>query len=352
MGGIAMSFGATAASRGDQADVYISVSGENRVARYVLDRETGELRHVDDTATAGAPGSIGVNSTRTRLYVALRSIESVAAVHRDPKTGRLKVAGETKVAGNPVYVTPDRTDQFLLTAYYSGDKTAVFRLGADGNVEPDAVQILDTGKNPHSIGTDPSNRFVFTPNTGADLILQHRLDPATGKLIPSDPDRIQTAPRSGPRHFCFHPKLDIVYVVNEIDSTLSVFSLNTKNGTLKSLQTLPTTPEDFTGRNTCADIHVTPDGRFVYGSNRGHDSLAGYRVDEKTGLLTSIGQFPTEKTPREFAIDSTGRFVVSAGQDSGKIVTYRLDLDTGKLDPIHTQTVGKSPAWVLILDRE
>lgn len=342
----------TRASAADLADVYVSVGGENRIARYVLDRTTGELRHTDDTKFAGSPGSIGADRKGVHLYVALRSVESVASVKRDPATGELTVLGVTKAAGNPVYVVPDGSDRFLLTAYYSGDKAAVFRIGSDHVVRPEAVQVLQTGKNPHSIHADPANRFVFVPNTGADRILQFQFDTDTGKLTPSEPELVPTKAGSGPRHFCFHPKLQVVYFVNEIDSTVTVCKLDNEKGTLAVQQTLSTLPEDFSKSNTCADIHVTPDGKFVYASNRGHDSLAGYQVDPESGLLTSIGQFATEKTPREFDIDSTGSFVIAAGQDSGNIVTYRLDKGTGALQPLKVQAAGKSPAWVLIMDRQ
>jgi 6-phosphogluconolactonase len=144
----------------------------------------------------------------------------------------------------------------------------------------------------------------------------------------------------------FHPTLPLVYCDNERGSSVTAYAFDEKTGTLTPGRTVSTLPADFTGNNTCADIALTPDARFLYASNRGHDSLAGFMVDEKTGALTPIGQFATEKTPRSFSIDPAGRFVYAAGQGSGKLAAYRLDAKSGALERFDTYEVGKEPAWV------
>ncbi|MCH8829465.1 MAG: beta-propeller fold lactonase family protein, partial [Planctomycetes bacterium] len=191
--------------------------------------------------------------------------------------------------------------------------------------------------------------FVYVPNPGADQILQFRLDGESGKLMPLKPAVVKTEPGTGPRHFFIHPKKPFAYCCNEKGSSVTGFSFDPQTGRLKAFQTLTTLPRGFTANNSNADIEITPDGKFLYASNRGHDSLAMYRIDQQTGRLTALGQVPTEKTPREFNIDPTGRFVYSAGQGSGKMVAYRIQ-PSGKLKALKTYTVGRGPAWVLFIE--
>ncbi len=328
--------------------VYIAASGDNAIGRYRLQRDTGDLVHLDNTPLPGAPGSLALSADKQFLYAAVRSVESVASLRVNPGDGALKLLGTTKVAGNPVYLTPDRSGKHLLTAYYSGNKTAVYPIASDGTVQPSATSLLGTGANPHCIVPSPDGRFVLVPNTGADKILQFQFDPATGKLTPNAIPEILTPKGDGPRHLVFHPSGKFLYAVNEKGSSTTAFQFNSSTGTLTALQTLPTLPADFTGNNSCADIEITPDGKFLYGSNRGHDSLARYAIDAATGRLTALGHTPTEKTPREFAIDPTGRLLLAAGQSSNRLAVYRLDPATGALSPLAAHPCGKSPAWVLI----
>lgn len=328
--------------------VYIAASGDNAIGRYRLQRDTGDLLHLDDTKLPGAPGSLALSADKQFLYAAVRSVESVATLRVNPGDGALKLLGTTKVAGNPVYITPDRSGKHLLTAYYTGNKTAVYPIAADGTVQTTATSLHPTGANPHCLVPSPDGRFVFVSNTGADKILQYQFDTTTGKLTPNTPPEILTPKGDGPRHLTFHPSGKFLYAVNEKGSSTTAFQFNSQTGALTALQTLPTLPADFTGNNTCADIEITPDGKFLYASNRGHDSLARYAIDAATGRLTALGHTPTEKTPREFAIDPTGRFLIAAGQSSNRLAVYRLDPATGALAPLAVHPCGKSPAWVLI----
>ena len=159
-------------------------------------------------------------------------------------------------------------------------------------------------------------------------------------------------PGAGPRHLAFHPTGSIAYLINELDSTVSVLSYDGRSGTFEELQAVPTLPEDFRGESTCADVQVAPSGRFVYGSNRGHDSIVIYRVDPRTGRLTCIGHEPTRgKTPRGFGIDPGGRFLLAANQDSDSIVAFRIDARTGRLEPTGAVTPVPTPVCVKFLLR-
>ena len=337
-----------AVSAADRFLTYVSVSGEGRIARYELDPQSGRLTEAGSDDVGGAPGSLAFGPRQRYLYAALRDRDSVATLRVDPSDGSLTPVAITPVFANPVYVTLDRTGAYLLMSSYGGNRAGLYPIGSDRTVNPKASQIVETLKNPHSIMVDASNRYVFVPNTGSHSVLQYRLDLEHGKFVPNDPPLLNTADGSGPRHFTFHPSGRFVFFVNETDSSVTACALD-DHGRLSILQTLSTLPDGFSGENSCADIHITPSGRFLYASNRGHDSLARYSVDAKSGKLTSLGQTPTEKTPREFDIDPTGRCVVAAGQSSGKLATYLIDADTGQLERIGTHAVGKSPAWVSIV---
>jgi len=168
-------------------------------------------------------------------------------------------------------------------------------------------------------------------------------------LLPNNPDGISVTEKSGPRHFAFHPQKNIFYGVNELSCTVMVFPFDPSGGTLSGpVQEISTKPPDFTSSNTCADIHVTPDGKFLYASNRGHNSLAAFSINQDDGKLTPIGHFATEKNPREFDIEPSGEFIISAGEGSGNIILYRIRPD-GALTPLHTYRVGQWPAWVMSL---
>ena len=330
-----------------QTMCYVSISGENRIAAYKLSPESGTLEHVFDLAVDGAPGALAVSPDRRFLYAALRSTKSIAAYRIDPATGALQSLGSVEAIDNPVYLAVDQSGRVLLTAYYGAAKAALYSIDAEGRVSPQPVQVIATETNPHSILVDRTNQFVFVPNTGSDTILQFRFEPAAARVTPNDPARVQTQTGAGPRHIAFHPERQVVYFVNEKNSSVTVYGYDGLRGTLEPLQSLPTLPAGFADNNTCADIHVTPDGKYLYASNRGHDSLAGFAIDPDDGRLISLGQTPTEKTPREFEIDPSGRFLYAAGQGSGRLACYRIDSATGRLDRFETYDVGASPAWVL-----
>lgn len=329
---------------------YVSVAGENRIAGYRMDGATGKLTKVGDTSVEGAPGLLAVHPHKPIVYAALRSVKKIAALSYDAATGRLSPLAAADAVDNPVYVAVDPSGRWLLSAYYSANKAAVHAVDEDGRPQAKPLAVLPTRTHPHSILAAPSGRHVFVPNTGSDVVLQYDFDYQTGKLSPNEVPACPFAEKSGPRHFVFHPKLDMVYFVNEIDSTVTACALDAGTGRIRTVQTLSTLPEDFQGNNTCADIEITPDGRYLYASNRGHDSLAGYKICAQSGkLAVALGQTPTEKTPREFGIDFGGRFVFSAGQASGRLASYAIDANSGRLKPLEIYEVGRDLTWVLIL---
>jgi 6-phosphogluconolactonase len=330
--------------------VYVSLDSERCIAVYKMNSAKGDLSLLKRITTEGTPGSLGLDPAKQTLYAAMRNIQSVSSFRLDPRTGNLSPLNTIPAAGNPVFVGTDRSGKFLLTAYFADSKAAVYAIAQDGSLKTGAVQVLATAENAHAIQTDPSDRFVFVPCRTGEAIHQFRFNVSDGILMPNVPERVTTAAKTGPRHFAFHPRLSLVYFVNEFSSTVAVYRLDPTKGTLTPLQSISALPEDFKGTSTGADIHLTPNGRFLYASNRGHESIAAFAVDEKTGMLSSLGTTATEKTPRSFVIDPTGQFLYVAGQGSGKLAAYRIDSTTGRLQPLAIYEAGKNPVWVLITE--
>ncbi len=184
-------------------------------------------------------------------------------------------------------------------------------------------------------------------NPGPNVIMQFRFDADTGRLTANSPFRVEPAERLGPRHYCFHPTLDLVYFSNEQGCSVTGYRLDPASGTLSAAQTISTLPDGYTARNTCSQIHLTPSGRFLYVGNRGHNSIAGFAVDTATGRLTAIGRVSTEAVPSAFGLDPAGRFVFAAGTASGRLASYRINQETGALTPLTTYAVGQRPGAVL-----
>ncbi len=330
--------------------VYVSLDSEQSIAVYRMHPQNGELQFMNTVKADGAVGSLAVDPSHRYLHAAIRTANSISSFRIDPRTGNLLLLKTIRAVGNPAYLAMDKTGRFLLSAYFADSKAAVYPIGTDGAVEDRALQIISTGQNAHAIQTDPSNRYLFISCRTGENIHQFKFNPATGQLTPNTPDRVTTKPKTGPRHFIFHTGLNAVYVVNEFNSTVTAYRLNPPTGTLSPFQNLSTLPREYTEANATADIHLTPDNRFLYASNRGHDSIAGFSVDPVTGALASVGQFAAEKTPRGFDIDPTGRFLYAGGQGSGKLAAYQIDSGTGQLTRIGTYGVGNNPVWVLVVE--
>jgi 6-phosphogluconolactonase len=328
--------------------VYVSMSPEQKVQGYRLDPKDGKLTPVETVSVAGTPGSLAVDPQKKFLFASLRSTPSLASLRLDSATGKLKLIGTAVLPkqDNAAYVNTDRTGRWLLSASYNGAKAMVHRLGDDGKIETPAVQTVTVAPTAHSIITDRDNRWVFVPAVAPNGVFQFRFDAETGRLTdagkaPGGKDN------AGPRHIAFHPRLDIAFTSDEKGSSITAYSFDAKAG-LKPVQNVSSLPADFKGQNVPADVKVHPSGKFVWISNRGHDSLAGFAIDG-AGKLSALGQTPTEKNPRSFDIEPEGRYLFAAGEDSGKLAVYQVDSESGKLTLLHTYDVGKSVTWVLVV---
>ncbi len=330
--------------------LYVSAAGDDKILLYAMHPDTGELALRREIAVPGAPGPLAVDRERALMYAALRGSRELVTFHLDMATGDLRPSSRVALRSDPCYIAPDRTGRFLLSAYYAAGMVTVHRIGADGALSAQPIQVVETGPHAHCIQTDLTNRFAYVPHTvPTNAIFQFSFAADTGQLAPLSPPRAAVPDGVGPRHYCHHPRRDMVYVSNEQGSSASAYRMNPATGALTWLQTVSTLPAGYTGENTTAQIHLHPTGRFLYVSNRGHDSIAILAVDETTGHLTSVGQQPSEPTPRTFNLDPGGRYLYAAGQGSGKLAAYRIDQSSGRLAPIATYEAGRNPMWVLIL---
>ena len=329
--------------------LYLANRHDETVARYDLNEASGDLTLRQTIEVEGQPAPMCLSPDQKVLYVAHRKAEKVSAFAISPKNGSLQLIARTELPGEggSCYLSTDRTGKFLLSAYYFEGKVTVHRLKKNGAVAEGAVQTVTTEKNAHCILADYRNRLVLVPHTGPNAVYQFRFDATTGKLSPSKPAKHVPKEKLSPRHVAFHPNKKFVYVVNEGSSSVTACRL--KGSAIHPIHTLSTLPKGFAERNTCADVEVHPSGKFLYCSNRGHDSLAIFAIDQKTGRLSALGQASTEEMPRSFNVDPTGNYLVAAGLRANKVTVYRIDQETGSLKPLKTYETGKGPTWVQIL---
>jgi 6-phosphogluconolactonase (cycloisomerase 2 family) len=340
----------TAATAQADTFLFISVATEKRIAVYRLDPETGKLTHRSDCKIEdGEPGALTVVPDKRFLVAAIRSTGKLASFRMDPATGRLTHVNTVPAGPDPAHLSTDRSGRYLLTAYYVAAKVTIHALGKDGQLSDQPLQSLATADKAHAIVPAPSNRFVFVPHTGPDAIFQFLFDASKGRLTANSPAKLTTPKGTGPRHLLFHPSRPLAYVANEQGSSVTAYALDPKGGTLRPLQTVSTLPGGFRRTNACAEIRVHPSGKFLYVSNRGHDSIAAFTLDDD-GKVSVIGQEPTEKTPRSFDLDPSGKFLFAAGESSGKLAVYAIDSNSGRLKKRETYEVGKRPWCVLAVD--
>lgn len=332
--------------------VYVSNSGNNFFSHFLMDEDSGALEPQPNIELEGAPGAVVMHPNGRVMFVALRTARLLVNYVVDQEKGRLVRLSETALAEGPPYLFLDNTCSFLLSSYYGSGHVGVHSMSGPGILADQPLQMLPTAIRAHSIQTDRSNRFAFVPHTNpTNAIFQFRFDEQTGQLTPNDPPKVQPATPEGPRHFAFHPTRDLLYSINENGSTISAYRFDPESGTLSSFQVISTLPEGFNREgNTTAEIKIAPNGRFLYGSNRGHDSLALFAIGND-GRLTAKGHYPTEATPRFFELDPSGRFAYAVGQGSGRLASYRIDAVTGALTPLEQHEVGESPLWITFVEQ-
>jgi 6-phosphogluconolactonase len=353
---LAVQMTSAAASKGKYF-VYVGTyteegSKSKGIYAYRFDAATSELSPIGLVAETINPSFLAVHPNHRFLYAVNevahykgQSSGAVSAFAIDRANGKLTLLNEVPSRGaDPCYITVDKSGKYVLVANYTGGSVATFPVLKDGRLgEASAfVQHSGHGTNPerqegphaHSIDLSPDNRFALVDDLGLDELLVYHFDSAKGSLTPNEPRFAKLDDAAGPRHLAFHPNGKFAYLISEMEATVTGFAYDPKIGVLHSLQTVSTLPKDFAGPKEDAEVEIHPSGKFLYASNRGHDSIAVFAIDQSKGTLTPVDYVPTRgKTPRSFEIDPTGSLLFAANEKSNNIVIFRIDAQTGRLTP-------------------
>ena len=356
----------------DEPLIFISAfapGDQGGVHAFQLESKTGQLKPVQQTTGVEHPFFLAVSKDQKFLYsihaktFGGKDHEQVAAYQIEGRTGKLKLLNRQSARGTAAcYLDVDATGKSVLVANYSTGSVASLPVQADGSLGEAASFVQHVGasvnadrqKEPHAhcIVVSPDNRFVFAADLGLDQVLSYRLDAKTAKLTPNDPPFAKSPAGAGPRHLTFHPNGARVYVINELSNSVTVFDYDAAAGKLTETQTISTVPPDFKGTSHCADLKITPNGRFLYGTNRGHDSIAAYRIGDD-GKLTLIGIEPSlGKGPQNLAIMPGGELLLCANMPGNNVATFRIDSQTGGLKPVGEPIAITSPSCIMVLPFE
>ena len=328
---------------------YVANADSREISVLGLDRASGALQPLQTVAVGGSVMPLAISPDKQFLYASLRSEPfSVASFRIDRTRGTLTPLATTPLPDSMANLATDRSGRFLFAASYGGHKISVSPIGADGIVAP-ASQVLPTGQNAHAAVVSADNRYLFVTNLGADQIMHLRFDAATGALAPNGAP-LSARAKAGPRHLVFHPNGRFAYLLDELDGGVDLLGYNAATGTLTLLRSWSSLPAGFSGKPWAADLHLRPDGRFLYTSERTSSTLAMWAVDADSGALTLLGHVPTETQPRGFAIDPSGRWLLAAGQVSNRLSVYAIDPASGRLALQKSHAVGKNPNWIEIVD--
>lgn len=353
--------------------VYVSNAEDGDIDGYVLDKETGVLTSIGKTKAGKSVMPMAVSPDKKFLYASIRSKPFTVMTYAiDPLSGVLTPKASAPLPDSMAYISVDGTGRFLFTASYGGDKVAVSPLDAGGLAEAEALQVIPTGHNAHCIRADASNKFVYATNLGSDRILQFRFDANSGTLTPNKPAQIKEPVGNGPRHIIFSPDQRFAYVSSELSGNVFQFAIDQKRGTLKDLGYTASVPaeaglavglypdvaaanakagiKDDKARVWSADLKITPNGRFLYVSERTRSRISLLSVAPGIGRLTYVADYPTETQPRGIGIDPSGTFLIASGEKSDRLAVYRINQTTGALTELDRTPVGKGANWVEIVD--
>jgi 6-phosphogluconolactonase len=357
--------------KGGRLIVYVGTytgGASKGIYAFRLDLASGALSPLGLAAETVNPSFLAIHPNRRFLY-AVNEVDhfddkkggAVSAFAIAPADQKLTLLNQQSSGGDgPCYLTVDKTGRYVLLANYGGGSVEVLPIKENGMLDKATayIQHRGSGTNPerqegphaHSINLDVANRFAVAADLGLDKLLVYRFDATKGTLTPNDPPFAKVKPGSGPRHFAFHPQGRFAYVINEMGSTVTAFAYDGANGTLKELQTISTLPKGFSGENDTAEVQVHPSGKFLYGSNRGHDSIAVFSVDGDKGTLQLVQIQSTQgKWPRNFGIDPSGRYLLAANEKSANLVVFRIDSQTGRISPTGRGVEVTSPVCVKLL---
>jgi 6-phosphogluconolactonase len=333
--------------------MYVGNAGSSEIVVLSLDPKTGDLKEIEKVVPPGltkAGGSIpmGVSANKKFLYAGFRGEPlAVAAFGIDAKSGKLKHLGNGPLNGSMPYIAADRTGKFLISASYPQHRATVNTIGADGVVGA-VKQSVEDIPNAHAVLFDKSNKHVLVPSLGSDTVRQFNFDPATGALTANG--AFKAAEKSGPRHIRLSNNEKFAYLLTELFASIYVLPYDAKTGTLgKVVQVVNAMPPNSQKKPWAAEIQLTPNGKFLYASERTTSTLSVFKVDGASGMLTQVEVVPTEAQPRMFQIDPTGKYLYAVGEKSDSMTSYAIDQASGKLTKLKQYPVGKTPNWIEIL---
>jgi len=334
--------------------VYVSCSKGDCIEVLALESSTGMLSAIETVSLPGNGMPLAIAPDKQYLYAAIASRGTTAgpqfATYRiDAETGRLNHQSVTSAPGRMSHITVDRSGRHLLGASVSNDLISSNAIAQDGNLCPQPTMVRTVPSKAHHITTDLANRFAFVPNLGADLVMQLVFDAATGTFSDNTPAHITQPSGAAPRHLAHHPSGQYAYLLNEENGSIAAFKLNPESGTLSQIQTSDFLPGEFDGEPWGAQILITPDGRFLYASDRTSSTITLHNIAPSTGMLTKRTSWPTEDCPRNFAIAPTGRHLIAAGEKSNRVACYAIAPSNGDLKLTSTISTGAGPLWVEIL---
>jgi len=357
--------------------VYVSNAQDGNIDAFALDAGTGALTPIGKAEAAKLVMPMAVSPDKKHLYAVVRSQPLRVLTYAIEATGALTQKASAPLPDSMPYVSTDRTGRYLFTASYGGDKLAVSPIGENGLVEAEAIQVIPTGRNAHSILPDRSNKFVYAATLGANQVLQFTFDGKTGKLTPNEPAAVSPGAGHGPRHMAFSPDNKNLYVLNELSGHVTQFAVDSGKGTLtlvESISSVPADaglvwgtpqapvgaaptpaaapPKDEKPKVWAADIQITPNGKFLYATERTTNKIALFTVAPGTGKLAYVANFATEAQPRGIRIDPSGRYLVASGEKSDRLSVYKIDQETGKLGEPSRYPAGSGANWVEIVDVE
>jgi 6-phosphogluconolactonase len=355
--------------------VYVSNAQDGNIDSYIMDTSTGALTPIAKVEAAKMVMPMTVSPNKKYLYAVVRSQPlRVLTYAIDPATGALAQKASAPLPDSMPYVSTDHTGRYLFTASYGGDKLAVSPIGDNGLVEAEAIQVIATGRNAHSILPDRSNKFVYAATLGANQVLQFIFDSSTGKLTANEPAAVSPEVGHGPRHMVFSPDNKNLYVLNELSGHVTQYAVDAGKGTLTlidSISSVPpeagliwgapqapvgaapapaAAPKDDKPKVWAADIQITPNGKFLYSSERTTNKIALFTVASGTGKLAYVANYATEAQPRGIRIDPSGQYLIASGEKSDRLSVYKIEPGTGKLGEPNRYPVGNGANWVEIVD--
>jgi 6-phosphogluconolactonase len=338
---------------GGQAIAYVSSAGSREILPFRLTPDEPGLEPLTPVPVPGgnlpSPTSmpLALGPGHRHLYAAVRCTPFlVASFTIDPGSGGLQPLGTAALPEAMAYIATDRAGRYLLSASYVGASLALSRIGEGGAVEGPALQVIDTPPKAHCILATPSNRHVIATSLGGDVLLRLELDAPAGRLRPDPVPLSRARTGAGPRHFVFSPDGRFLYLLNELDATIDVHAFDAETGGLEARQSVALLPAGFPQPPSAADIHVTPDGHFLYASERASSRIFGFAVEPASGALSLVESVATEPSPRGFAISSDGRFLLAAGQTSHRLSLYSIDPGSGRLTKKLDCPAGSNPNWI------